>query len=288
MPNTTKMQWPFPAQDSDPWFDNFESMVTAIDSSGYAHREDRHARIAGGGTVSFDATSGLVSWSEDIVVLSPISGFKITVPANSHTLEDGESVVFDVARSPTQNVTAASSVVSNVPNTNDAYALVVRSGLAVYWANGAKVADGEAKSLFGGPAAGLRQLEILNLSNRASHDSTTPLVVGSAAFNPLDHDKPGFTRTVSFRAVAAAGDVGITVFVKLINITDGDEIASLSFDSTEQVKDEVVLTEGTGLGDVDQIEKLYEVRIGLDATPINPTETVELYGAEIRVLSVPI
>ena len=88
--------------------------------------------------------------------------------------------------------------------------------------------------------------------------------------------------------MAANGESGITTFVKLVNITDGDEIASLSFSTTEQFKDQVTLVEGGGPGQVDVAEKIYEVRIGLDAAPVNPTETVELYSAEIRVLSVPI
>lgn len=282
------MAWPFPAKDSDPWYERFESMVTAVDSSGYAHREDRHTRISGAGTVSFNAGTNGVSWTEDIEIMSPISGFKITVPAASLSVEDGEVVYVNLTRFPTGNVSTSAAVAAQAPNTDDAYVLLVRNGLAIYWVNGAKVADGESKGLFGGTAAGTQFLEVINLSNRASHDSTTPLIVGGTSFNPEDHDKPGFTRTLTFRAVAANGEAGITTFVKLVNITDGDEIASLSFTTTEQEKDQVVLVEGTGIGEIDQVDKIYEVRIGLDATPINPTETVELYVAELRVLSVPI
>lgn len=288
MPNTNKMQWPFPAKDSDPWYENFDAMVTSQDSSGYAHREDRHIQFSGAGSVAFNATTGAVSWSSAIEMLSPIAGFKITVPAGNAVIEDGEVLYVNLVRSPVSNIGASAVVSSTAPNTDDAYTLCMRSGAAIYWVNGSKVADGEAKSLFGGAAAGLQHLEMVNMANRVSHDATTPLVCGGVAFNPTDHDKPGFTRSLTFRAVAANGDVGIATFVKLINLTDGDEIASLSFTTTEQVKDEVTLVEGGGLGEIDLSEKIYEVRIGLDATPINPTETVELYSAEIRVLSVPI
>ena len=290
MPNTDKMQWPFPSKDEDPWYERFEQLVTYQDSSGYAHREDRHTKFAGGGSVSFNATTGVVNWSSAIELLSPIAGFKITVPTPTSPLvvADGAVIYVNLVRSPTQNVSSSAAVASTTPNTNDSFTLCMRSGAAIYWANGAKVADGESKSLFGGAAAGLQHLEIVNIANRVSHDATTPLVVGGAAFNPLDHDKPGFTRTLSFRAVAANGDVGITTFVKLVNVSDGDQVASLSFTTTSQAKDEVTLTEGVGVGQIDLVEKIYEVRIGLDVAPINPTETVELYGAEIRVLSVPI
>ena len=182
MPNSSRMQWPYPAKDSDPWFAKFDSMVAAIDSSGYAHREDRSIRLTGGGTASFDATTGQVNWTEVIEILSPIAGFKVTIPVPTTTpvLEDGEVLYVNLPRSPSQNVTVSHSVGSQLPNTDSAVALIVRSGLAVYWANGAKVADGEAKSLFGGTAAGTQFLEVINLGNRMSHGATTPLVVGRA------------------------------------------------------------------------------------------------------------
>jgi hypothetical protein len=287
LPNTRKMQWPYPNKDSDPWFDRFDSMVTAQDASGYASREDRHARISGGGVVSFDAAGGAFSWSEDIEILSPISGFKIIVPADSLVVEDGESVVVDVTRSPTSNVVAAAYVAGNTPNTDNAYTILVRSGSSVYLANGSSVADGESISLFGGTPPGTSFVEIVKLSDRLSHNSATPLVGGAVSFNPSDHNKPGLARTLSFRATAAIGDLANDGVVKLVNVTDGDEIASLTFSSTSIVKNEVVLVEGAGAGEVDLLDKIYEVRISLAAPSGGPSETIELYGAEIRVVSTP-
>jgi hypothetical protein len=285
VPNTNKMQWPFPAKDEDPWYERFEQMVTGQDTSGYASREDRHLTFSGGGTVSFDAGTGLVTWSGDIEILSPIAGFKIVVTATSITLDDGEVGYINLTRSPTQNLSVSPAVASTAPNTDNAYTLCVRNGDAIYWANGSKIADGESKSLFYGIVSGTTTIEIPHIAARVSHDSNTPLVAGGIAFNPLDYDKPGYTRVLTFRAVAANGDVGITTLVRLFNVTDNEEVASLSFTTTEQVKDEVVLVEGGGAGEVDQVEKIYEVLIQLQDPPGSPTETVELYGAEIQVVS---
>lgn len=289
MPNTNKMIWPVPAKDSDPWFEIFDQMVTAQDSSSYAHREDRHNRLSGGGDVSFNATSGVVAWTAPIEILSPISGFKITVPVplTSLVVEDGQLVYINLTRSPVSNVSAVAVVASTAPNTDSAYVLCVRNGTGVFWVNGTSVLDGESKSLFGGPGAGT-QIEIVNLANRTSNGSVTPLVAGGAAFNPALHDKPGFTKLMQFRAVSANGETGITTSVTLWNVTDGEEVAALSFTTTAQAKDEVVLVEGAGAGEVDSVEKIYEVRIFLDASPGGPTETVELYEAEIRVTSTPV
>ena len=285
MPNSNKMQWPYPAKDEDPWYERFDQMVTGQDSSGYASREDRHLTFTGGGTVSFDAGTGTVTWSSAIEILSPIAGFKITVAATSIVLEDGEVGYINITRSPTQNVSVSPAVASTAPNTNDAYTLCIRNGSAIYWANGGKIADGESKSLFYGIVPGSKSIEIVHIASRVSHDSNTPLVAGGVAFNPVDYDKPGYSRVISFRAVAANGDVGITTLVRLFNVTDNEEVASLSFTTTEQAKDEIVLVEGAGAGEIDLVEKIYEVLIQLQDPPGGATETVELYDAEIQVVS---
>lgn len=285
MPNSNKMQWSYPARDDDPWYEKFDQLVIGQDSSGYASREDRHLAFSGGGVVSFDATTGLVSWDTAIEILSPIAGFKITIVAGSFTLADGEIGYINLTRSPIQNMTVSPAVSFTAPNTDDAYTLCVRNGDAVYWANGSKIADGESKSLFWGIVPGSKSIEIVHIASRVSHGSNTPLVAGGAAFNPLDYDRPGFSRVITFRAVAANGDIGIVTSVKLFNVTDSEDIATLSFTTTDQVKDEVTLVEGSGVGEIDLVEKIYEVQISLDAPPGSATETVELYDAEIQVVS---
>ena len=286
MPNTNKMKWSYPGRDDDPWYEKFDQMVTGQDSSGYANREDRHTALAGGGLVSFNATTGAVAWDAAIELLSPIAGFKMTIAASSFVLADGEIAYVNLVRSPTQNVTTSPAVAPTAPNTDNAFTLCVRNGGSIYWANGSRISDGESKGLFYGTVSGTSLVEIVNIASRASHDSDTPLVVGAMAFNPLDYDKPGHSRVISFRALAANGDVGITTHVKLLNVTDGyDEVASLSFTTTDIVKDEVVLVEGSGVGEIDLVEKIYEVQISLDVAPGSATETVELYDAEIQVVS---
>ena len=110
-------------------------------------------------------------------------------------------------------------------------------------------------------------------------------MVGADSFNPLDYANGGYTRVILFRAVAANGDVDMTTSVSLYNVTDADPIATLSFTSTTPTKNEIVLVEGSGSGKIDQSEKIYEVRISLTSPPGGPTNTIELYGAEILVVN---
>lgn len=288
MPNTSKMIWPFPNKDSDPWFENFASMVTAMDSSGYASREDRNVILDGGGLVSFTASTGLLAWAAPIVLISPISPFKMTIPTGFVNLLDGQFFYVNVTRAPTNGISLAAFVSTQVPNTDDAFVIAVRDGSSVYFRNGARISDGQSISLFSGGAVLPDLIEIVKFSTRESHDSVTPLVAGGVAFDPTDHDRTDFTKVMTFRAVAANGDIGMTTSVVLYNLTDSNTIATLSFTSTTPTKDQVILVEGSGPGQIDLVEKVYEVRIALTAPPGGPTETIELYGAEIVVVSTPV
>ena len=58
MPTSPKMGWNFPEEDQDPFYDDFEDMVNAMDASGTAAREDRNIVLMGGGEFSFDDATG--------------------------------------------------------------------------------------------------------------------------------------------------------------------------------------------------------------------------------------
>ena len=153
MPNTNKMQWPFPAKDRDPWFETFEQMATAMDSSGYAAREDRQIIMGGGGDVTFDSGTGNLTWAAALDFYSLIAGFKISVAAATVVIGDGEVVYLNLNRSPTQNTSVSVAAANQVPNTNDAMALAVRVGTTVYWRHGSKIESGETVNIFGVPGS---------------------------------------------------------------------------------------------------------------------------------------
>lgn len=148
MPNTRRLQWPYPSDAQEPWFDAFESMVTAQDSTGYANREDRQLILSKGGTWLWNSLTGELSWDEDLEILSPISGFKLVVAAGSVVLEEGEAAYVNVVRAPSASTAVAMTVASTVPNTDDAFAIVVRSNDEVYFRTGVRLANGDSVNLF--------------------------------------------------------------------------------------------------------------------------------------------
>jgi hypothetical protein len=153
VPNTSKMLWPYPTKDSDPWFENFESMVTAMDSSGYAAREDRSIIFGGGGDVTWDSGTSTLTWAQPIVAYSMIAGFRLSIPAGSAVIADTQVLYVNLVRSPTGNSSVSILPAGSVPNTNDAMALAVRVGSTLYWRWGSKIESGETLNLFGVPGS---------------------------------------------------------------------------------------------------------------------------------------
>lgn len=182
MPNSNRMQWPYPGRDTDPWWAKFESMVVSMDSSGYASREDRQLILGGGGLVSWNAGTGVLAWGDALEVYSPISGFRLDLPSGSKILADGEVLYVDLTRAPTRNVTLGAAVASQVPNTNDAYALAIRRGTDVYWRHGIRIQDGQTINLFDGGGGGSGgALFSWNHTDASQFTLTDPTAVGWTA-----------------------------------------------------------------------------------------------------------
>lgn len=277
MPNSPRMNWPFPAEDQDPWYEVFEDYVTQNDASGFASREDRNLVFSGGGVFSW--TADTVAWTETIEILSTIAGFKITVAPNSVEVTDGQVMYLDLTRAPTANVATTVQVASQAPSTDTSYVLAVRVGSVLYFRHGVSLALGTSKNIFSGSTAGPDA--VVWVGGRESHNSdVTPLVAGAIAFNPVTYDP---IEAIVFRAMAANGDTGLTNTVQLYNLTDGEVVATLSYTSTDIAKDEVTLVRGTGVGEIEDLEKVYEVRLLLGAAPGSANETIELYSAELRI-----
>jgi len=148
------MLWSYPNKDTDPWFESFESMVTAMDSSGYAAREDRNIIFGGGGDVNWDSGTGLLTWAQPIVAYSMIAGFRLSIAAGSVAIADTQVLYVTLTRHPINNASLTVVPAGSVPNTNDAMALAVRVGTTIYFRWGSKIETGETLNLFGVPGSG--------------------------------------------------------------------------------------------------------------------------------------
>jgi len=225
VPNSDKMLWPYPNKDTDPWFDIFESMVTAMDSSGYSAREDRSIIWSGGGDVTWDAGSNTLTWPLPFVAFSMIAGFKLTIPAGSVTIADGEVLYVTLTRSPTTNVSIGVVPATSVPNTNEAMAVAVRTGTTVYFRWGSKIETGETLNLFavsgGGNSDVYEREATFGVPLGSSTDEATLgriIVFGSVVGLSAELTRPVTTGTVTVN-LKVNGITKMTVQLSLTNTT---------------------------------------------------------------------
>lgn len=144
MPQSPRMNWPYPAENVEQWFEAFKSFVESTDASGFASREDRQLILIGGGTITWSATGATLTWTGPLKVISPIAGFLLTVAAGSVTMEDGQVLYATIVRAPTLNRTVTVAVGNQVPQSDDAYLLAARVGDTIYWRNGMSMGDGDS------------------------------------------------------------------------------------------------------------------------------------------------
>lgn len=142
--NSSRMSWPYPGRDDDPWYDGFRDLIQALDASGFASREDRGLILTGGGTVSWTLLTSTLAWSGIISIFSPLSAFLIQISPGSAVLADGQVLYVDLTRFPLENKSATAVVADKVPSTDNAYILAVRIGAYVFLRTGHSLSDGDS------------------------------------------------------------------------------------------------------------------------------------------------
>jgi len=153
--NSPRMGWPYPAREDDPWYDGFEDFVQADDASGFAHREDRNLFITGGGTLSWDAGTGVLTWTEAIQLVSPTTGFLLGIAADSVTIENGEVLYAVLVRQALEARTLTKAIANSVPSNDNAFMLCVRIGNNLHWRNGLVMSSGSSVSGVGFSGSGI-------------------------------------------------------------------------------------------------------------------------------------
>ena len=148
---TPRMQAPYPSRETDPWYDEFVNYVNAVDASSYAYREDRHLIFMGGGTIAWDLATEMLSWTEDLLILSGVMGrFWFLNGPGSIELSATNGIIWytEVNRAPGDN-TQVDSLAANTLQAaagNNALAIAVRYNDAIYFRTGVSIGDGESIS----------------------------------------------------------------------------------------------------------------------------------------------
>jgi hypothetical protein len=99
MPETSKLNLPYPTEGQPQWSSIFSAMMNTVDAYIWCAIENTNLILTGGGAISFVSGTGTLSWDEDFVLISTLSGGEITIPAGSLPgIADGEIFYVTVAR----------------------------------------------------------------------------------------------------------------------------------------------------------------------------------------------
>jgi hypothetical protein len=273
------MGWAFPSRDDDPWFDAFEDFVRAVDASGFAHREDRSLILTGGGTVSWNAGTSTLAWTEALQFVSPTTGFLMSIPADSVTIANGELLYATLVRQALQTQTLSKAIANAVPSNDEAIMLCVRIGTRIYWRNGLMMNDGDSVSEIGssqgGGGGGGGGFEADIVDRYAYTQAASPIeeVVGEGM---VDGSRVGTQTAYFWVMMDPAFSVVGTAQVKLYDVgpqagprAAGVLVATLQATSGGLAYHEQALSVGVspGANQIANVGRMYEVTVVQNSAP---------------------
>lgn len=246
MPNSPRTQLPYPSENADPFFEAFVAMVNSIDASLYAVRENRDITIMNGGTLTFNSSTGVLTWSTAIELFSSIAGYVWVIPAGSATLNDGDLIYVTLVRAPPANTNLTAVIGQRVPNLvsgDDQLLFAIRRGPRVYFRNGKVINNGDSLTLFqstggggggggftpGGDLGGdsttqvVQGIQTIPVANTAPSAANQVLVYNGTLYTPSfitqDMIHPGFNVTPVTRTSANYTIISTDNTIALFNLT---------------------------------------------------------------------
>ena len=218
MPLTSRIKIPYPSINKDNWYSDFKNMVESFDSVLFSAREDRNLIITGGGTVSFNIALdvGTLTWSANIEIFCPSTGFYGVVAPGSLLLDNSELFYVHLVRAPLSNATVTfitANDLSTSSQPDNAYLLGFRKDTLVYFRDGFIIGDGESGLLFEQTSLGAAALYNDPPSTINAGDTADPGISGSAARGDHQHvvDTAGAGDLVAVDVSAASAGVSTKI-----------------------------------------------------------------------------
>lgn len=137
----------YPDENDNPFFEKIKSFFEGLDSHIFANMADRNTVLLGGGGVLLNSTTGVLSWSSDLLLVDAVSGYSIRIVAANATLADGEMLYVDTARVLSEEAIATAEVATSVGVGAGKILLALREGNTVVFRNGAVLGPDQTTNL---------------------------------------------------------------------------------------------------------------------------------------------
>jgi len=138
MPTTSKMGFIYPLEGQVNWYVVFQALINGIDSDVYASLEDPHLLLNGGGMITLDEVADELSWSDDLEILSTLTGGSITITAGTLTgFADGKVAYVEVSRPVSGSRILTLGVADTLTGNRNRVFIALRRGTTVLMRNSA-------------------------------------------------------------------------------------------------------------------------------------------------------
>ena len=163
---TPQNEYPIPSEFEEPYFASAKSYFLATDQADWALSENDNTIWAGGGSFSWSAITGLLTWATAVELRTKTSVRKTIVqgppaPGGNVTLQDGEVAFFEQPRLQVADriVSLTIGPITQLPavRLHDITLFATRIGTTIFFADGKSLKDGESGEIFGGGTGNLVQ-----------------------------------------------------------------------------------------------------------------------------------
>lgn len=157
--NTPLNQYPIPSEYEEPYFASARSYFLAADAADWGLAENDNTIWSGGGSFSWSAGSGTLTWSTQVELRTKTSVWKVGIPGppapnGQVVLQDGEVAFFRMPRLLVADQTVSLTVgpITQLPGVrlHDITLFASRIGDTIFFADGKSLKDGESGEIFGG------------------------------------------------------------------------------------------------------------------------------------------
>ena len=136
MPTSSKLGWIYPADMQRDWMDIWEALINQQETDVYSALEDPNLYLRGGGEISLDTGTNILSWDESMEILSCLTGGVVTIAAGSlASFLDGKIAYVQVTRPMTGNSILTLQVADYIGNDRNKIFVAMRRGSVVYMRN---------------------------------------------------------------------------------------------------------------------------------------------------------